>query len=55
MPTQEVLRGDFSKVMSAACRGGTAQQLGFPFVNNQVDPSLFSSVCTQTAEVHPGR
>jgi hypothetical protein len=28
--------------MSAACRGGTAQQLGPPFVNNQIDPSLFS-------------
>ena len=42
VPTQEVLRGDFSKVMSAACRGGTARQLGFPFVNNQVDPALFS-------------
>src|SRR5438105_2025686 len=42
VPTQEVLRGDFSKVMSAACRGGTAQQLGFPFVNNQVSPALFS-------------
>ena len=42
VPTQEVLRGDFNKVMSAACRGGTARQLGFPFVSNQVDPSLFS-------------
>src|SRR5207245_8641244 len=42
VPTQEVLRGDFSKVMSAACRGGTARQLGFPFANNQVDPALFS-------------
>src|SRR5207249_4451340 len=42
VPTRDVLRGDFGKVMSAACRGGTAQQLGLPFVNNQVDPSLFS-------------
>ena len=42
VPTQEVLRGDFSKVMSAACRGGTAQQLGPPFVNNRIDPSQFS-------------
>jgi len=42
VPTQEVLRGDFTRIMSAACRGGTARTLGFPFVNNQIDPALYS-------------
>jgi hypothetical protein len=41
LPTAEMLQGDFRRVMSAACRGGTARTLGAPFVNNQVDPSLF--------------
>src|SRR5438093_5423024 len=53
VPTQEVLRGDFSRVMSAACRGGTAQQLGFPFVNNQVDPSLFSPFALKLLKLLP--
>jgi len=42
VPTAEMLKGDFRRVMSAACRGGTARTLGAPFVDNQVDPSLFS-------------
>jgi len=41
VPTAEMLQGDFRRVMSAACRGGTARTLGAPFVNNQVDPTLF--------------
>jgi hypothetical protein len=53
VPTQEVLRGDFSKVMSAACRGGTAQQLGPPFVNNQVDPSSFSPFALKLLKLLP--
>jgi Carboxypeptidase regulatory-like domain len=43
VPTAEMLRGDFRRVMSAACRGGTARTLGAPFVGNQVDPSLFNA------------
>ena len=42
VPTQEVLRGDFTRIMSAACRGGTARTLGAPFVNNRIDPALYS-------------
>jgi carboxypeptidase family protein len=53
VPTQEVLRGDFTRVMSAACRGGTAQQLGPPFVNNQVDPSLFSPFALKLLKLLP--
>jgi hypothetical protein len=44
VPTAEMLQGDFRRVMSAACRGGTARTLGAPFVNNQVDPALFNPV-----------
>jgi hypothetical protein len=44
VPTQEVLQGDFRRIMSAACRGGTARTLGFPFVNNQVNPALFNPI-----------
>jgi hypothetical protein len=42
VPTREVLQGDFTRVMSAACRGGTARTLGAPFVNNRIDPALYS-------------
>jgi carboxypeptidase family protein/TonB-dependent receptor-like protein len=42
VPTREVLSGDFTRVMSAACRGGTARTLGAPFVNNRIDPALYS-------------
>lgn len=42
VPTREVLQGDFRRIMSAACRGGTARVLGAPFVDNQISPSQFS-------------
>jgi Carboxypeptidase regulatory-like domain len=41
VPTREVLNGDFRRIMSAACRGGTARTLGAPFVGNMVDPNLY--------------
>lgn len=44
VPTEEVRRGDFRRIMSPACRGGSARTLGFPFVNNQVDPALFHPI-----------
>lgn len=44
VPTQEVRNGDFRKVMSAACRGGTARTLGAPYVNNQIDPARFHPI-----------
>jgi len=42
VPTAAMLRGDFSAVTSAACNAGRQISLRAPFVNNQVDPSLFS-------------
>ena len=44
LPTAEVRAGDFTRIMSAACRGGTARTLGAPFVNNRVDPSLYNPI-----------
>lgn len=53
VPTEEVRRGDFRRIMSAACRGGTNRTLGFPFVNNQVDPSLFSPISLKMMSMLP--
>lgn len=41
VPTQAMLKGDFSAYASAACQGHQVT-LAAPFANNQVDPSLFS-------------
>jgi hypothetical protein len=53
VPTAEVRRGDFRRIMSAACRGGTARTLGFPFVNNQVDPALFHPISLRIMNMLP--
>lgn len=42
VPTDAMLRGDFTTFASAACQGGTAIQLRAPYVNNQIDPARFS-------------
>src|SRR5262245_41275402 len=44
VPTQEVRNGDFRRIMSAACRGGTARTLGAPFQNNMIDPNLYHPI-----------
>ena len=35
VPTDEVRRGDFRRIMSATCRGGTARTLGAPFATTR--------------------
>jgi hypothetical protein len=52
VPTDEVRRGDFRRIMSAACRGGN-RTLGFPFVNNQVDPALFHPISLKIMSMLP--
>jgi hypothetical protein len=52
VPTAEVLRGDFRRIMSAACRG-TARTLGPPFANNQVDPALFHPISLKILSMVP--
>src|SRR6185436_8208331 len=53
VPTAEVRRGDFRRIMSAQCRGGTARTLGAPFVNNQVDPALFNPISLKMMAMLP--
>src|SRR6185503_20163076 len=53
VPTAEVRRGDFTKIMSAACRGGTARTLGAPYVNNQIDPALYNPISLKMMSMLP--
>ena len=53
VPTQEVRDGDFRRIMSAACRGGTARTLGAPYMNNQVSPALFHPLAVQLMNMVP--
>jgi hypothetical protein len=42
VPTQQMLAGDFTAFASPACNGGRPLTLRGPFVNNAVNPALFS-------------
>jgi hypothetical protein len=42
VPTPQMLAGDFTTFASPACNGGRQITLRAPFVNNTVNPSLFS-------------
>jgi hypothetical protein len=42
VPTPAMLQGDFTAFASPACNAGVQRNLGAPFVNNRVDPALFS-------------
>jgi carboxypeptidase family protein len=53
VPTLEVRNGDFRRIMSAACRGGTARTLGAPFVNNQIDPALYHPISLKIMSMVP--
>ena len=53
VPTAEVRAGDFRRIMSAACRGGTNRTLGAPFVNNQVDPALYHPIAKTLMSMLP--
>ena len=44
VPTTAMLAGDFSVFASPACNVGRQITLKAPFVNNHIDPSLFSTV-----------
>ena len=49
VPTAAMLAGDFTAFASAACNQGRAIALRAPFVNNRVDPSLFSPAAVNLA------
>jgi hypothetical protein len=42
IPTAAMLAGDWTTVASPACNGGRQVTLGAPFVNNQINPAMFS-------------
>jgi len=49
VPTPQMLSGDFTSFASAACNGGRQINLRGPFVNNRIDPSLFSKAAVTLA------
>ena len=53
VPTDAMLRGDFTTFASAACQGGTAIQLRAPYVNNQINPALFSPAALKLVSYLP--
>ena len=53
VPTDAMLRGDFTTFASAACQGGTAIQLRAPYVNNQINPSQFSPAALKLVSYLP--
>jgi hypothetical protein len=42
VPTPAMLAGDFTAFTSPACNGGRQVTLRAPYVNNQINPALFS-------------
>src|SRR5205809_423550 len=53
VPTDAMLAGDFRTFASAACNSGRSITLAAPFVNNQVDPALFSPPAVKFASFLP--
>jgi len=53
VPTQAMLAGDFRAFASPACNSGRQITLRAPFVNNQIDPSLFSKPALNIAAKLP--
>ncbi|MBI2189261.1 MAG: TonB-dependent receptor [Acidobacteria bacterium] len=53
VPTPAMMTGDFTAIASAACNGGRAVTLRAPFVNNRIDPALFSPAAVNLARRLP--
>ena len=53
VPTTAMLAGDFTAFASAACNVRGAVTLRAPFVNNRIDPSLFSPAAVKLAAILP--
>ena len=53
VPTAAMMAGDFTAFASPACNGGRAIALRAPFVNNQVNPALFSPAAVNLAKRLP--
>ena len=53
VPTAAMLAGDFTTFASAACNAGRPIALKAPFVNNRIDPALFSKAAMNLAAKLP--
>ena len=53
VPTPAMLAGDFTTFASPACNGGRQVTLGAPYVNNRIDPALFSPAAINLAKRLP--
>ena len=53
VPTQAMLAGDFTTFASPACNSGRQITLRAPFVNNRIDPALFSKAAVAYASKLP--
>jgi hypothetical protein len=53
VPTPAMLAGDFTAFASAACNGGREVALRAPFVNNRINPALFSPAAVNLARRLP--
>src|SRR5581483_10586220 len=47
VPTAAMLAGDFTAFASPACNAGRQITLKAPFINNRIDPALFSPVAVK--------
>src|SRR5205085_8691661 len=53
VPTAAMLTGDFTAFASGACNVGRPITLRGPFVNNRIDPALFSKPAVTFAKLLP--
>src|SRR5204863_3732929 len=53
VPTAAMLAGDFTAFTSPACNAGRQITLRAPFVNNRIDPAMFSPVAMKLAAQLP--
>ena len=53
VPTAAMLAGDFTTFASPACNAGRQITLRAPFVNNRIDPALFSPIALKVVSLLP--
>ena len=54
VPTPAMLAGDFTSLASPACNAGRQITLKAPFINNRIDPTLFSKAALSFTSKLPG-
>jgi len=53
IPTPQMLAGDWTTITSPQCNNGRQITLKAPFVNNQINPALFSPVALNVVKLNP--